>query len=132
MGHQPEDPDEVLRRTVRALTGGEPPGLPGTYLAVARSGIAHEGSTLPFLGARLGTRRPSGLIAPDSGTPERLPIDLVAVFITTVDVGLTPTHFSDKAVEMERCPLTSTVELLAGLLARLRDIPTDRRAVDRV
>ena len=76
-------------------------------------------------------RRPSGLITPDARTPERFPIDLVAVLITAEDVGLAPTQFSDISAEMERCPLTSTVEVLAGLLARLRDRPTDRRAVDR-
>lgn len=129
-GRRPGDSDELIERAIRAWTGGEPSGLAGSYLAVARPGPTHPGSTLPVLGARELTNWPSGLLVPTSPRATRQPIDLIGLVISSDDVGLGAPTLEDVAAELARCPLGGTVKVLAQLLVRLKDPQGSRRDVE--
>ncbi len=115
---------------MRAWTGGEPSDLAGSYLAVARPGPTHPGSTLPVIGARELTTRPSGLLVPTSARASRQPIDLIGLVISSDDVGLGVPTLEEVAAELARCPLGGTVKVLVQLLVQLKDPQSSRREVE--
>lgn len=104
--------------------GGEPSDLSASYLAVARSGLTHPGSTLPVLGARELANRPSGLLVPTPTRASRQPVDLIGLVISSDDVGLGTPTLEEIAAELVRCPLGGTVKALVQLLVQLKDPQT--------
>ncbi|MFI6031374.1 hypothetical protein [Amycolatopsis magusensis] len=112
------------------MAGAELPKLTSPYLMIAPNGPTHKGTTVPVLGARRMVQQASGLMVPEPASPQRHPINLVSLVITSNEVGLGTPALDEVALEMSRCPLSGTVVALARLIALLRQRGASHKQID--